>query len=137
EPLTWELWQRALAQNTLEFQGALMRLESVARMIVTFLGQYDMLLSPALAQLPVPIGEINGLGEDPFDSFRRSGHFTPYTAIFNVTGQPAISLPLYQSDDGLPLAIQLAGRPAREDQLLALATQLEQALPWQQRCAEL
>jgi amidase len=60
-------------------------------------------------------------------TFARSGHFTPYTAISNVTGSPAISLPLGQRADGLPLAVQLIGRPAQEGSLLALAAQLEAA----------
>ena len=63
-------------------------------------------------------------------TFERSGHFTPYTAISNVTGSPAISLPLYARDDGLPLAVQLIGRPAQEGALLALAAQVEAAAPW-------
>jgi amidase len=68
-------------------------------------------------------------------TFRRSGDFTPYTAISNVTGSPAIALPLYARDDGLPLAVQLIGRPAREGALLALAAQLERAQPWAGRRA--
>ena len=67
----------------------------------------------------MPIGEIDGLGADPMVKFRRSATFTPFTAIFNVTGQPAISLPLYYGDDGLPTAVQLVGPPAREEVLLA------------------
>jgi amidase len=63
-------------------------------------------------------------------TFTRSGVFTPFTPIFNATGQPGISLPLYQGEDRLPLAVQIVGRPAGEAQLLALATQLEQAQPW-------
>ena len=70
-------------------------------------------------------------------TFRRAGQFTPFTAICNVTGQPAISLPLYARDDGLPLAVQLIGRPAGEAPLLALAAQLEAALPWSGRLAQL
>jgi amidase len=65
--------------------------------------------------------------------FRKSGYFTPFTAIFNVTGQPAISLPLYQGEDGLPTAVQLVGPPAREEVLLSLAVQLEAAQPWSDR----
>ena len=68
----------------------------------------------ALAERPVRIGEIDACSDDPWDDFRRSGRFTPYTAIFNVTGQPAISVPLFHGDDGLPTSIQLAGRPADE-----------------------
>ena len=71
-------------------------------------------------------------------AFERSGHFTPYTAISNVSGSPAISVPLYQrpEDDraaGVPLAVQLIGRPAGEGALLALAAQLEAACPWADR----
>jgi amidase len=92
-------------------------------------------LTPALAGRPVPIGEIDGLGPDPMVKYRRSGYFTPFTAIVNVTGQPAIALPLYHGEDGLPTAIQLIGRPAHEEVLLSLATQLESALPWADRVA--
>ena len=98
---------------------------------------YDVLLTPALAERPLRIGEIDACSDDPWDDFRRSGRFTPYTAIFNVTGQPAISVPLFGGDDGLPLAVQLAGRPAGEAELLSLAAQLEAAQPWAQRRPEL
>ncbi len=130
EPLTWALWERARDQDTISLLSAQARLESVARSIVAFTAPYDAVLTPALARPPVQIGEIHGRGPDPWDHYRRSGHFTPYTAIVNVTGQPAIALPLDQGHDGLPSAVQLIGRPASEGALLALATQLEQALPW-------
>ncbi|MGN6166728.1 MAG: amidase [Solirubrobacteraceae bacterium] len=130
EPLTWAMWTRARSQGTLTYLAAQSRLESVARSIVTFLEPYDALLTPALARRPVPIGEIHGLGPHPWDEYHRSGPFTPYTAIINVAGLPAIAVPVYQGDDGLPLAVQLVGPPAREEILLALATQLEEANPW-------
>jgi amidase len=94
-------------------------------------------LTPALAERPVRIGEIDACSDDPWEDFRRSGVFTPYTAIFNVTGQPAISVPLFQGDDGLPTAVQLAGRPAGEATLLSLSAQLEAARPWAGRRPEL
>jgi amidase len=133
EPLTWLMWERARAQDTLTGLTAQARLESVARSVVGFLGQFDVVLTPALARSPVPIGEIHGLGPDPEDHYRRSGAFTPFTAMLNVTGQPAISVPLYQDSQGLPLAVQLIGPPAQEEVLLRLAFQLEAALPWAQR----
>ena len=102
----------------------------MARSIVDVLAPYDVVVTPALARRPVPIGEIDGLGPDPMVNYRRSATFTPFTAIVNVTGQPAIALPLYHGEDGLPTAVQLIGPPAREEVLLALATQLERALPW-------
>jgi amidase len=137
EPLTWAMWERANEQDTISYLAAQGRLEAVARSIVAFLLPYDALLTPALAQRPLAIGEVNGLGPDPWARYRRSGAFTPYTAIVNVTGQPAISLPVYHGDDGLPTAVQLIGQPAREDRLLQLATQLERAAPWADRRPEL
>jgi amidase len=137
EPLTWMLWQHALGQDTIKYLTAQYRLQSVARSMVRDLAEFDVVLTPVLARRPVPIGEMNGLGPDPMANFRKSGHFTPFTAVFNVTGQPAISLPLYQGDDGLPAAVQLVGPPAREEVLLALATQLERALPWADRAPNL
>jgi amidase len=133
EPLTWEMWVKAREQDTITYLAAQSRLEAVARAIVAFLAPYDAVLTPALARPPVPIGEIHGRGPDPWAHYRRSGAFTPYTAIVNVTGAPAIALPMYQSEDGLPLAVQVIGAPAREDALLALAAQLERAQPWAQR----
>ncbi len=133
EPLTWALWERTRNQDTIAYLSAQNRLESVARRLVAFFDPYDAVITPALGSRPVAIGEIDGLGEDPMVKFRKSAGFTPFTAIVNVTGQPAIALPLYQGDDGLPTAVQLIGPPAREEVLLALATQLERALPWAQR----
>jgi amidase len=137
EPLTWALWERSRAQDTLSYLGAHGRLESVARSLVTFFAPYDAVVTPALGGRPVGIGEIDGLGPDPMVKYRRSAGFTPFTAIVNVTGQPAIALPLYQGEDGLPTAVQLIGPPAREEVLLGLAAQLERALPWAGRVAAL
>ena len=92
---------------------------------------------PGPGTAPGAIGEIDACSDNPLDDFRRSGHFTPYTASYNVSGQPAISLPLFHGDDGLPPAIQLAGRPADEATLLALGAQLEAARPWADRRPEL
>jgi amidase len=135
EPLTWMLWERARSQDTITFLLSEGRLQSVGRSIVAFLAPFDVVVTPALALRPVRIGEVHGCGPDPWGNYQRSGHFTPYTAICNVTGQPAIALPLYHGDDGLPLSVQLIGRPAREDVLLALAAQLEEARPWADRLA--
>jgi amidase len=137
EPLTWLMWESAHAKDALDFVAAEGRMKALARGIISFLGTYDLVVTPALARPPVPIGEIHGRGPDPWDHYRRSGHFTPFTAVCNITGLPAISLPLFQGDDGLPLAVQLIGRPLGEGQLLAVASQLEQALPWADRRPEL
>jgi amidase len=137
EPLTWTIWEHSHSTDAIAFLSAEGKIKALARKLVRFLDSYDVVLTPALARPPVPIGEIHGRGPDPWDHYQRSGHFTPYTAIFNVTGLPAIALPLYQTDDGLPLAVQLAARPLREDVLLSVSAQLERALPWAHRRAEL
>ena len=109
----------------------------ISRGIIALWESYDVVLTPGLAERPVRIGEIDACSDDPWEDFRRSGRFTPYTAIFNVTGQPAISVPLFHGDDGLPTSVQLAGRPADEATLLSLAAQLEAARPWADRRPEL
>jgi amidase len=137
EPLTWMLYERARTQDTITFLTAEGRLQSVARSIVSSLAPFDIVLTPALASPPVRIGEIHGRGPDPWENYQRSGHFTPFTAICNVTGQPAIVLPLYHGEDGLPLGVHLIARPAREDILLSVASQLEQTRPWAERLSPL
>jgi amidase len=130
EALSWWLWQTCRDIDAVQAAVAAFELQAFAREIVVAASRYDAILTPALAQAPLRHGELDPDGPDPAATFARSGSFTPFTAICNVTGQPAISLPLYARDGGLPLAVQLIGRPAGEGPLLALAAQLEQALPW-------
>jgi amidase len=136
EPLSWAIWQGIQERGGMDYLLARLQLQAAARGFVGQLEQYDAVLTPALAERPVRVGEIDACSADPLRDFARSGAFTPYTATFNVSGQPAISLPLFHGDDGLPLAIQLAGRPAGEATLLSLAAQLEAARPWADRRPE-
>jgi amidase len=133
EPLTWTIWEGVRERDPLDYLRARTRLTAVSRPIVALWNDYDAVLTPSLAQRPVRIGEIDSCSDEPWDDYRRSGEFTPYTALFNVTGQPAISVPLFQGEDGLPLGVMLAGRPAGEGPLLSLAAQLEAASPWADR----
>ncbi|MEO6699978.1 MAG: amidase family protein, partial [Jatrophihabitantaceae bacterium] len=97
---------------------------------------FDAVLTPTLALPPRPIGWFCGTAEDPVDpaeDFERQKRFTPYTAIYNASGQPAASLPLHWTADGLPVGVMLVGRPAGEAALLALCAQLESAAPWADR----
>ena len=134
ETLSSLVYQLARATNSLDALMGRLRLQAVSRAIVAALAPYDAMLLPMLAEPPVPIGEIDTMHAEPLRTFARSGQFTPFTALFNVSGQPAISLPLYE-DRGLPVAVQLAARPAQEGALLALAAQLETAHPWAGRRA--
>ena len=133
EPLSWTIWKGVRERNALDYLLARTQLGAFSRSIVALWSDHDVVMTPALAQRPVRIGEIDASSAEPWEDFRRSGQFTPYTAIFNVTGQPAISLPLFHGDDGLPVAVQLAGRPAGESELLALAAQVEAARSWAER----
>jgi amidase len=133
EPLSWALWERSHTVDAVRGEGMRARLQIVGRALVRFLDPYDALLTPALAERPLPLGTLDSAATEPFSTFQRAGLFTPFTPVFNATGQPAISLPLFQGPDGLPLAVQLAGRPAEEGTLLALAAQLEAACPWADR----
>ncbi|MGO9759727.1 MAG: amidase [Solirubrobacteraceae bacterium] len=133
EPMSWAIFSMVKKTSAIEAMGAAVRLQALARRLVTFLEPYDALLTPALAERPLPLGKLDTAAPDPMATFTRSGLFTPFTPVFNATGQPAISLPLFEGSDGLPLAVQIVGRPAGEGALLALAAQLEQAAPWAAR----
>jgi amidase len=137
EPLSWAMWQAVNEHSALDYLFARTQLTAMSRMIVALWESHDVLLTPALAQRPVRIGEIDACSDDPWDDFHRSSLFTPFTPLFNVTGQPAVSLPLFHGADGLPTAVQIVGGPADEATLLSLATQLETARPWADRRPEL
>ena len=99
-----------------------------ARRVVAFWNDVDVVLTPTLAKLPVPIGWIFE-PDDPWQQFERGGWMTPFTPLVNVTGQPAASVP-FGVVDGLPVGIQLIGPPAGEAMLFRLAAQIEEARPW-------
>jgi amidase len=133
EPMSWAIHSMVGKLNAVGGFGATARLQAFTRRLVEFLEPYDALLTPALAERPLPLGTLDTAAEDPMSTFTRSGLFTPFTPVFNASGQPGVSLPLFHGDDGLPLAVQLVARPAGEGPLLALAAQLEAARPWADR----
>jgi amidase len=138
EPLSWAIYNLSKGIDAVQAQLATLMLQGFARALISWIAQYDFLLTPALAEAPVKHDTINPCSADPMADFTRSGHFTPFTAGMNITGSPAISLPLYHRDDlDLPVGVQIIGQPAAEGPLLALATQLEAALPWHERRAAL
>jgi amidase len=133
EAMSWAIFSMVQKLGAIQYMGAEVALQAFARRLVSFLQPYDALLTPALAERPLALGTLDPDAPDPMATFRRSGLFTPFTPVFNATGQPGISLPLYEGEDGLPLGVQIIGRPAGEAQLLALAAQLESACPWAAR----
>ena len=95
----------------------------------------DVVLTPTLADVPAEIGAIRD-DADPAADFEAQKRFTPYTSPYNMTGQPAVSLPLHWTEDGLPVGIQLVGRPMEEALVLRVAAQVERAHPWAHRHPE-
>jgi len=94
---------------------------------------WDLLLTPTLAELPLQLGTLAPDPDDPMAVMRRAGLFVPFTPPFNMSGQPAISLPLEWTPEGLPVGVQLVAAYGKEDVLIRVASQLEQAKPWAHR----
>jgi len=94
---------------------------------------WDLLLSPTIPEVPPTLGQFASTPENPLAGLVRATPVVAFTAVFNITGQPAVSLPLGESSHGLPVGVQLVSAPAREDVLLRVASQLEAARPWRDR----
>ena len=134
EPLSRELLEGARAMSASKALNAILGLRGFSREVVSWWAGYDVLLTPTLAQPPMPLGWLEPApGEPAIKMLQTAGYFTPFTPPINGTGQPAISLPLHQSADGLPIGVHFVGPPAGEELLLSLAGQLEQAAPWADR----
>jgi amidase len=130
-PLTQYLRERGRATGAPDFIFAQAYLQFVSRPAIAALAAYDAVLTPTLALPPVPVGYFDEV--DPAENFERQKRFTPWTAIYNVSGLPAVSVPLHWSADGLPIGVMLAGRMGDEATLISVSAQLEQARPWKDR----
>jgi amidase len=128
-PLTRYLRARGREISGAQFANAMAMLGLYSRQGIAESSHLDAVLTPTLAQLPRPVGWFQRDG-DAAQDFELQKRFTPYTAIYNCTGQPAISLPMYESASGLPIGMMLVGRLGGEAALLTLAAQVEAALPW-------
>ncbi|HEU0246056.1 MAG TPA: amidase [Gaiellaceae bacterium] len=132
-PLNRGLAEEARSTPAASYAAAVARLQMAARRIVEFWLEFDIVLTPTLALPPVPIGWQEVGVSDALEQLRRNTLFTPFTAVANLTGLPAMSLPLHWSDDGLPIGVQAIGPPAGDALLLSLAAQIEAARPWAHR----
>jgi amidase len=131
-PLTRWLSARGRDVSGPEFGLALAAMRRYAAGCLTALAPYDVVLTPTLAVPPLPVGALRD-DDDPAADFEAQKAFTPWTSAWNVTGMPAVSLPLHWTPDGLPVGVMLASRPAEEGLLLALSAQVEAAAPWAHR----
>jgi amidase len=128
-PLTRWLQERGRGVSGPQFGLALGELRRIAARALARLAHYDVVLTPTLAQPPLRVGEIRD-DADPARDFENQKAFTPWTSAWNLTGMPAVSLPLHMTPDGLPVGVMLAARPAQEHVLLSLSAQVEAAAPW-------
>ena len=136
EAVTLAIYKYGQSLTAFDLEQAMADQNAISRRVATTIKPYDVLLSPALARDVSKLGELDQNAND-LDMAGWWLHiiqnYSPFTPLFNTTGQPAIMLPLWQAKSGLPLAMQLVGRPGDEETLYSLAAQLEQALPWTQR----
>ncbi|HEY1626623.1 MAG TPA: amidase [Streptosporangiaceae bacterium] len=130
-PLTRYLRERGLATGAADLIFAQAYLQLITRGGLAALNQYDAVLTPTLAQLPAKVGYFEEV--EPSENFERQKRFTPYTALYNVSGQPAVNVPLHWNSDGLPIGVMLAGRMGGEGTLISASAQLEEARPWKDR----
>jgi amidase len=134
EPLTWAVAELGRRQTATDFLRARQCAHSCARRIAAWWADgFDLLLTPTEAEPPPPLGSFKPEPGNPLAGFVRAAPFSTFTSAFNVTGQPAISLPLHWNEAGLPIGVQLVAAYGREDLLLRVAAQLEQAQPWTHR----
>jgi amidase len=134
-PLTQWLRGRGREVDAARLLGSIATLLGLARQTAHAWASYDAVLTPTLAAPPVRIGELRD-DADPARDFAAQFAFTPITSFYNLTGQPAVSLPLGVGAGGLPIGVMLAGRPAADGDLFALAAQIERAAPWAHRTPE-
>jgi amidase len=134
EPLTWALAELGRAASAADFLAAREWLQALTREVAQWYEEgFDLLLTPTLGEPPPLLGEFDSAPDNPLHGLLRAAGLCPFTPVFNVTGQPAVSLPLHWSDGGLPIGVQLAAPYGREDVLLRVASQLEQSAPWGER----
>jgi len=130
EPVTWILAQAGRAVNVVAYSRAIATLHQVGLAMAKFQQSHDVILSPTLAKPPVPLGVLSLSPANIAAYTKDVTEFGPYTAIYNVTGQPSMSVPLHWSADGLPIGVMFSGRFGEDATLLRLASQLEKAKPW-------
>jgi len=134
EPATWAIQEMGRSITAQQYFDAIGAMHDYARRMAKFWsGGYDLLLTPTIPEPPPPLGQFGSTTDNPLSGVLRAASIVAFTAPFNTTGQPAISLPLHWNDDGLPIGVQLVAAYGREDLLIQVASQLEQAKPWSDR----
>jgi amidase len=130
EKVTWLLFESGSQASAADYARAVLAIHRTGRMVARFFERYDVLLTPTLPKPPQRLGVFDMNTDDPEGYRFAVALFTAFTAPFNASGNPAMSVPLHWTSNGLPIGAQFAGRYGDEATLLRLAAQLEQARPW-------
>lgn len=130
EPVTWATMQAGMKTNGVVYSRAIATLHQIGLAMARFQRNYDVILSPTLAKPPVTLGLLSLSQENIPTWVKEVTEFSPYTALYNVTGQPSMSVPLYWTPDGLPIGVMFSARFGEDAMLFRLAAQLEKARPW-------
>jgi Asp-tRNA(Asn)/Glu-tRNA(Gln) amidotransferase A subunit family amidase len=130
ERITWLTAKLGEKVSGADYVRATQKMHRLGRQMAAFHAQWDVLLTPGLATLPVPLGWLDMTMDDVDEYWRRVFAFSPFTVWFNLTGQPALMLPLGQDPAGMPIAVQLVAAYGDEATLFRLGAQLEAARPW-------
>jgi amidase/6-aminohexanoate-cyclic-dimer hydrolase len=130
ETVTWVMAQQGWKVTSVAYSRAIVTAHQVGLAMAKFLQSYDLILSPTLAKPPVKLGVLSLSPENVAAFTKAITEFGPFTALYNVTGQPSMSVPLHWSSDGLPIGVMFSGRFGDEATLFRLAAQLEKARPW-------
>lgn len=134
EPLTWALAEIGRERDSGRYLRDVAIHQGLSRLIAGWYESgHDLLLTPTMAEVAPKLGSFDDSGPNPIDAFTRAFPSGAFTALFNVTGQPAISLPLHWTEEGVPVGVQLVAKFGREDLLIRVAAQLERAAPWSDR----
>jgi Asp-tRNA(Asn)/Glu-tRNA(Gln) amidotransferase A subunit family amidase len=130
EKVTWALFEAGARASAAEYARAVLAVHRTGRMVGRFFERHDVLLAPTLPRPPEKLGVFD-MNSDDIESYRRAiALFTAFTAPFNASGNPAMSVPLHWTAEGLPVGVQFVARYGDEAALFRLAAQLEQARPW-------
>ncbi|MFC0542920.1 amidase [Kutzneria chonburiensis] len=134
EPLTVAYWDAGRQVSASDYLLAIETLQRFSRTVARFLTGVDLWLTPTMSEPPAPLGEITASPDDPLRAISRGARTVAYPAVIaNITGNPAMSVPLWSNADGLPIGVHFLGRYGDEATLFQLAGQLERARPWAHR----
>ena len=137
ERMTWALARMGREVSGASYVDAVHAIHRVGRQVARFFVDYDVLLTPTMAKPPIAIGALDPMTEDAESYIAEIKSFAAFPPLSNVTGAPAMSVPLFWNADGLPIGAQFIGRVGGEATLFRLAAQLEEAAPWADRRPDL